>query len=163
RDRIRATYGFVKDICEYAAANKDAINKLLDDSRKAPKVGDKIALRYQSAPVGRPHELLGYVEEMKEGKRVRTDTPRSYEVQYTGGTETTLTVPCPDAYLFPASLSKVTELLQRHGLVVEELREDIELDVEAYHVDKIGSNPSTGFTKHRLVLLDATARKESRR
>jgi dipeptidyl aminopeptidase/acylaminoacyl peptidase len=163
KDRIRASYGFVKDICDYTAENKDKVKKLLDEARKPPKAGDKLAMRWQSAPVGRPHQLLGYVEETKDGKRVRTDTPKTYEVQYMGGTETTLAVALPDAYLFPASYTKITELLQRHGITVEELREDIELEVEAYQISKIGPNPSIGFMKHRLVLFDATQRKESRR
>jgi dipeptidyl aminopeptidase/acylaminoacyl peptidase len=163
KDRIRASYGFVKSICEYTAENKDAIRNMLNEARKEPKVGDKISLRWNTTVLGRPHQLLGYVEETKDGKRVRTEALKTYEVEYLGGTETTLTVPCPDAYLFPAALSKVTELLQRHGLIVEELREDIELDVEAYRIDKIGANPSLGWMRHKLVLLDATSRKESRR
>jgi dipeptidyl aminopeptidase/acylaminoacyl peptidase len=163
KDRIRATYGFVKGICEYTVENKDKVKKLLDEARKPPKPGEPIALRYKEAPLGRPHQLLGYVEETKDGKRVRTDTPKEYEVVFMGATETTLAVPLPWAYLFPASFSKVTELLQRHGIQVEELREDIELDVEAYRIDKIAANPSIGWMKHRLVLLEATARKESRR
>jgi dipeptidyl aminopeptidase/acylaminoacyl peptidase len=163
KDRILATRGFVKSVCEYTAENKDKVKKLLDEARKEPKPGDPIALRYKLVPIGRPHQLLGYVEEVKDGKRVRTDTPKTYEVQYMGGTETTLTVSLPYAYLFPASLGKVTDLLQRHGVVVEELREDIELDIETYRIDKIAPNPSIGFMKHRLILLEATPRKESRR
>ena len=38
----------------------------------------------------------------------------------------------PYAYLFPESLKKLAEHLQREGVEVNELREDIELDVEAY-------------------------------
>src|SRR5262249_13617227 len=39
----------------------------------------------------------------------------------------------------------------------------IELDVEAYRIDRIGPNPSIGFMRHKLVLVDATPRKETRR
>ena len=163
KDRIRASYGFVKCICEYAAENKAALRKLLDEARKAPKAGDKVALRWNTAVTGRPYQLLGYVEETKDGKRVRTDTPKTYEVQYTGGAETVLSASMPDAYLFPATFTKITELLQRHGIAVDELREDIELDVEAYRIDKIGPNPSVGWMRHKLDLVDATASKQSRR
>jgi dipeptidyl aminopeptidase/acylaminoacyl peptidase len=163
KDRVRASYSFVKNICEYTAENKDAVRKILEEARKEPKAGDKIALRWNSKVIGPPHELPGYVEEIKDGKRVRTDTPKTYEVRWLGGTETTLSVSLPDAYLFPASSAKITELLQRHGITVEELREDIELDIEAYRIDKIGANPSVGWMRHKLVLPDATVRKESRR
>ncbi len=167
KDRVLASKGFVKSICEYTAANKDKVKKVLEDARNQPKVGDPLPLRFKSAPVGRPHELLGYVEETKNGKRTRTDTPKSYEVIYQGGTETTLATTIPDAYLIPAKQgngpSRVVELLQRHGIRVEELREDIELDIEAYRIEKITPIPPTGFFKHKLTSLDTTPRKEARR
>jgi dipeptidyl-peptidase-4 len=43
----------------------------------------------------------------------------------------------PYAYLFPAKLNKLTEHLQREDIEVCELREDIELDVEVYLIEKI--------------------------
>ncbi len=42
----------------------------------------------------------------------------------------------PYAYLFPPHFTHAVEHLQRCGVEVEELREDIELDVEAYRVAK---------------------------
>ncbi|TMQ32206.1 MAG: S9 family peptidase, partial [Planctomycetota bacterium] len=68
----------------------------------------------------------------------------------------------PYAYLFPATLTKVVDKLQHHGIVVEELREDIELDVEVYRVDKIARDASA-FQKHRLVSTETGARKETRK
>jgi len=41
------------------------------------------------------------------------------------------------AYLFPAKYKKLTEHLQREDIKVCELREDIELDVEVYRIDRI--------------------------
>jgi dipeptidyl aminopeptidase/acylaminoacyl peptidase len=120
-----------------------------------------VALRYKSVPHGRPVTVPGFVEEMKDGKRVVTDKPRDYEVEYVGGTETTLSVSRPYAYLVPASFAAVVENLQRHGLVVEELREDVELDVEAYKVEKIDRRPA--FQKHQPVALEVTPRKDGRR
>ncbi len=168
KDRVLASRDFVRSICEYAAANRDKIEKLLAEVRrdairagKNPKEDDRIVLRQKAAPVGRPHQLFGYIEERKDGRRFATAQPREYELTYWGGTEPTLSVRRPYAYLFPAALDKVVEDLQRHGITVEELREDIELNVEAYHVDKV--HRARAFQKHALVSLDATPRKESRR
>src|SRR5262249_46005101 len=144
KDRVLASRGFVQAISEYAAANKDKIRKLLTAARDATVRGGaesngdgRVVLQSKPAPVGRPHTLLGYVEEMKDGKRVRTDQPKSYEVVYWGGAEPTLTVRRPYAYIFPAALTTVVTKLQQHGIQVDELREDIELDVEAYKVDAV--------------------------
>jgi hypothetical protein len=168
KDRVLASRGFVLSICEYAAEHREKIRKLLEDAResniragKELKETDTIVLQQKAISVGRPHSLPGYVEEVKDGKRVATDKPKEYEVQYTGGTEATLSVRRPYAYLFPASLSKVVENLHRHGIEVEELREAVELDVEAYKIEKITKSPA--FQKHQPIALQTKVRKESRR
>jgi dipeptidyl-peptidase 4 len=168
KDRVRASREFVRSICEYTADNKDAVGKQLTAAREAtvqagrePKEDDRIPLRFKSAVHGRPVNLLGYVEEVKEGKRVATDKPKEYELIYMGGTEATLSVRRPYAYLLPADLTKVVENLQRHGVEVEELREDIDLDVEVYRIDKVTKTPQ--FQKHQPVSVEATPRKEGRR
>src|SRR5439155_23266238 len=117
--------------------------------------------RHKAAPLGRPVAILGWVEERRGDRRVATDRPKDYEVVYHGATEPTLSVRRPWAYLFPAAPANVVETLQRHGLDVEELREDIELDVEVYRVDKIVR--AAAFQKHEPVTLQTTVRKESRR
>jgi dipeptidyl aminopeptidase/acylaminoacyl peptidase len=160
KDRVTASRGFVKAICEYAAENSDKLGKLLSEARE-PKANDRVALRSKPAPFGRPHQLLGYVEEIKDGKRVSTGQPTEYEVQYMGGAEPTLSVTRPYAYLVPASFPRVVENLQRHGITLDEVREDIELNVEAYRIDGIRRTPD--FQKHQPVELAATARTESRR
>jgi dipeptidyl aminopeptidase/acylaminoacyl peptidase len=168
KDRVLASRGFVKGICEYAAANRDKIDKLLSEARrdtvragKDLKDSDRVVPRSKPAPVGRPHPFLGYVEEVKNGRRVSTGQPKEYEVTYWGGAEPTLSVRRPFAYLVPAGLAHVVENLQRHGAEVEELREDVELDVEAYRIDKVTHDAL--FQKHQPTSVEATPRKESRR
>ncbi len=205
KERVLASRAFVQAICESAAANKGQIAKLLtevrDDTTRAgmePKPTDRIVLRSKAVPFGRPHQLLGFVEEVKDGKRRSTGVPKEYEVQYLGGVEPTLSVSRPYAYLIPTrsplpgtpgrgaggegpknpspqplspeyrgeglfgpTLQAITSNLQRHGIQVEELREDIELDVQAYRIDRIKRNPE--FQKHQAVELEATVRPELRR
>jgi dipeptidyl-peptidase-4 len=43
----------------------------------------------------------------------------------------------PYAYLYPAKYKKLTEHLQQQDIEVNELREDIELNVEVYRIDRI--------------------------
>ncbi len=168
KERVLGSKAFVRNILEYTVDNKDKIRKLLEDARaKAVKAGkdlaaaDKIPLQYKSVPVGRPYELLGYVEATKDGKRVATTETKSYPVRYNGGTETTLAVRRPYAYLIPPAFANVKENLQRHGIDMDELREDLELEVEAYKIDKI--TRKRAFQKHQPVSLTATMRKEKRK
>jgi dipeptidyl aminopeptidase/acylaminoacyl peptidase len=168
KDRVLASKAFVQSICEYTAENKDKLAKLLSEARQAtvkagqnPQEKDTIVLRHKPAPLGRPFNFLGFVEEKKGDHRVPTDRPKEYELVYYGDAEPTLSVRRPNAYLFPATLGHVAENLQRHGIAVEELREDIELDLEVYRIDKI--TRAELFQKHRQVTLDATPHKETRR
>lgn len=159
KDRVTASRGFVQGILEYTAENKDKVRKLLSAARD-PK-DQEIVLRQKAAPVGRPQQLLGFVEEQRDGRRVATKEPKTYEVTYWGGSEPTLKTRRPFAYLFPAACSSVVRALQQHGVQVEELREDIELDVEAYRVEKI--DHASEFQRHRPTSLQVASRKESRR
>jgi dipeptidyl aminopeptidase/acylaminoacyl peptidase len=168
KERVLASRAFVKAVCEHVADNKDKLAKPLSEARedttragKEPKPTDKLVLRSKPVPLGRPYALLGFEEEVKDGERVSTGKPKEYEVQYMGGAEPTLSVTRPYAYLFPANLTAVVENLQRHGITVDELREDIELDVEAYRIDKV--TRAREFQKHQTAEVDATVRKETRR
>jgi cyclophilin family peptidyl-prolyl cis-trans isomerase len=165
KERVLAGRAFVKNILEYTRENKDKIRKLLEDARNATvKAGTdlkdtgRIALQFKNVEHGRPVELLGFVEETRDGKIINTGKPKSYEVTYWGGTETTLSVQLPFAYLIPASQAKAVENLQRHGISVLELLEERQLDVEAYKVDTITAR--TIYQKHQPVTLKVTPRKE---
>ena len=82
--------------------------------------------------------VLGYEERRDDnGRRIKTDTTKDYKVQLVNEFEAAESVARPFAYLVPPAFREAVETLQRHGLDVEELREDIELDVEAYKVDAL--------------------------
>ena len=160
KDRVMASKAFVQSIFEYAAEHKDKIRQLQDDARTATAKAERIVLRQKATPLGRPMNILGFVEEVQGGRRVPTTKPRDYEVAYLGGTEATLTVRRPYAYLIPAGLNQVIENLQRQGIEIEELRQDAKLDVEVYRIDSI--KRAKEFQKHRLTTLEATMRTENR-
>ncbi len=67
----------------------------------------------------------------------------------------------PFAYLVPPTDAEAVATLKRHGLDVQELREDIELDLEVYRVDAI-ERSTRRFEGHHLVDLKVSPRKESR-
>ena len=67
----------------------------------------------------------------------------------------------PFAYLVPASCSEAIATLKRHGLEVQELREDIELDLEVYKIDAVEKSPRR-FEGHNLVDLKVSPRTEAR-
>lgn len=160
RDRVLASKAFVHAILEHVVANREKITGLLADARRPAKSDDTVALRFEAAPVGRPVSFLGYVEEVKDGRRVRTDTPKTYELQYTGGTRTTLAVPRPFAYLVPPEFKEAVANLGRHGIACEALAKDAELPVKVYRVEKVTRERE--FQKHQALRLEAEPRAELR-
>jgi dipeptidyl-peptidase 4 len=161
KDRVLASRDFVKSIFEFAAANKEKIEKVLRDARDLKEKDPRVALRCNAAPLPRTYNVHGFVEEMKNGRRVATSEKREYQVHYLGACEPTLSVQRPFAYLIPASETKIIDALHRHGIATQQLRKDAELDVEVCRVDKITHQPRV-FQKHHEVVLDVTPRQEKR-
>ena len=164
-DRIRGTLEFSREILSYAAGHKDEIRTQIAeaDQRAASGAGGEIALRSEPVALAKKGTVLGFEETRVEGqRRPVAGAPEEYEVEILDKWQATQSVALPFAYFLPPSLAKVVENLQRHGIEVEELREDLDLDVTAYRVDEI-TKAERPFQGHALVSLKATAGKESRR
>jgi dipeptidyl-peptidase-4 len=159
KDRIDAGKAFVRSILNYVAAHPDDVQKLLADARK-PR--DRIELRVKSVAVGGERTLLGFVEELKDGRWVATKQTKDYSGRYLGGVATTLTVQRPLAYLLPSASAKVLKNLQRHGIIVEELQQDHNLDVQVYKVEK-WTRAQQLFQKHNLTEVEVSRRDETRK
>jgi dipeptidyl aminopeptidase/acylaminoacyl peptidase len=160
RDRILASRAFVRGCFEFAAEHKEQIRKLLQAADKAERdaaPGIPVALRHKLLPLPQKMTVLG----LEGGKTPSAGTPRDYRLDYLGRAEATLTASRPYAYLFSPRFARAVDTLQRHGIEVEELREDIELDVEPYQVEKV--TMAKVFQKHPLVTVEARASKETRR
>ena len=122
----------------------------------------QVAIRSKVHPTEEPATVLGYVETQENGRRKKTDTTKDYtrpvdERVRAGTSRSRGRSPTWSRRL---SLKRV-EAIQRHGLDVQELREDIELDVEVYRLDKVERSPRR-FEGHQVVELTATPRREAR-
>lgn len=172
KDRCLASRDFARSIFDYAADHKDEIKKLMAQVRAdtiraghTPGPDNRVALRSKTEPLDKVFTFLGYVEERTpEGKRIAKE-PKDYHLRYMGGSVATVSVERPYAYLYPAALAKVTENLQRHGIDVDELREDIELDVQVQRVDDFKRASRWAPGQRHLTIQDVTTttRNESRR
>ncbi len=128
-DRVKASYGFVKATLEATAEHAVAIKKL-------PPADGPLPLRTRTV-TGGPATVKGYAEERTSPKPQTGDTPKDYPVELMTTVEPTLSVPLPAAYLIPPGFPAAVEALQRHGVKVEELTEDIELAADGYTVTAV--------------------------
>ncbi|HEY2909090.1 MAG TPA: hypothetical protein VGI99_02535, partial [Gemmataceae bacterium] len=67
----------------------------------------------------------------------------------------------PAAYLFPANKTDAIAALSRHGVKVEELREDIEMELEASRVQAVEASAAL-VQKRKLLTLRVKPRSEAR-
>jgi len=165
RDRVLGTKGFVHHCLRLCAERKGPITNLLNIARQATgktvekgRPAEQVALCSESVSVGKV-KVLGYVEE--DGRRIRTDETRDYDVEFLGKEQATLSVTRPYAYLIPPQNEAAINNLLHHGASVREFREDIELDVEVYAVQKLTRSDRT-YENHRCVSLEVQKRNESR-
>jgi dipeptidyl aminopeptidase/acylaminoacyl peptidase len=170
KDRVLATRDFVLECLQTAVSNKAEIVRLLAQARPATGRGRDSASTAETSPVPirsrakaaeKPATILGFAEREENGRRVKTDATKDYTCQLMNEFEGAESVTRPIAYLIPPSFSDAVANLQRHGLDVQELREDIELDVEVYKVDAIEKSPRRS-EGHNLTQLKVSPRHDAR-
>lgn len=179
RERIEAQHAFIRAIIDHAAANKDTIRDLVkkadETDAKVPEhrletgatvknesathhnatsaIGG-LALRAKAAPWPDKVTTLGFDE--SEGaprdQKKHPTTPKDYEVELWTKWEASLSTQRAWAYVLPAEApgaSAIAEVLQRHGITVEELREETQLEVQTLKLT--GLSKAKPFQNHEIV------------
>ena len=152
-DRIRGTIEFCRAVLEEAAAQRHSIERAVRDAKRfqSSSQSREISLRERAIVIDGTFKVLGYQEYDDQGERVEvTDEHRTYDVQLMNDFEPTVTVERPWGYLIPADLDHVAEHLQRHGVEVQEVREQIDLDGVAYRLDVV-QQAGRAFQGHHML------------
>ena len=145
KDRIDSTWAFVTACFTVAAEKRTDVAKITQ-----PAKNTRVPLRTKTEAFPGSTDILGFEEIEKDGKRVTTDKPKTYALDYIGRVVPTEFVELPFAYLVPATETAAIETLQRHGIKVEELREDIDLDTESLLITRVDAQEG-GSPKRRFV------------
>ncbi len=165
KTRVLATRDFVLGCLETAASRKAEIVRLLAPARRSgasSQEPEMVPIRSRAKAAKAPVTILGFEERRDEnGRRIKSDVTKDYTVQLVNEFEAAESVAKPFAYLIPPSFRETVATLQRHGLELQELREDIELDVEVYKVDAIEKSPRR-FEGHQAITLGVSSQKAAR-
>jgi hypothetical protein len=146
-DGARAGYLGYLAVMEWSAENADHLMNTVRDARLATLVagqgpGSQVAVRQEYEA---EDELVSY--EIAEGSR--EDIRRALQAGESPATRlvtgarlmkkpvATLLRDRPYAYLLPRDAVEAVAMLQRHGIVVEELLEPVELEVQGYTVARV--------------------------
>jgi dipeptidyl aminopeptidase/acylaminoacyl peptidase len=159
QDRVKASYAFVKGCFEVAAEKKDWVLKVVDSGPPRP---DYVPVRTKTVAYPGKLTVPGFEEVVKDGRRVATDKPKDYQLEYVARVTPDQVVARPQmGYLIPPEHAAAVDTLRRHGIKVEELLEDIQLDVEAYQVRAVDVQ-ARPFQKHNLVTVEVNKRSDKR-
>lgn len=90
---------------------------------------------------------------------VLTDEKTTYEMEHWGAFEGTLSVRRPYAYIYPASLTKLTEKLKQHGIEVADAPGGREVDAEIYQITTI-EKATRPFQGHNMNTVEVQGRPE---
>ncbi|MFZ2340277.1 MAG: M14 family metallopeptidase [Bacteroidales bacterium] len=147
--RVRGCYWLIRSLADYSAANKNEIRDLIReaDARTVsrglnPAVTDSFAIEYDVRPAPEKVTIKTYeaklVGEIDGWKRYeKTDIQKTvtvpYYVDYFGARH----VKFPFAYLIKTSDPDVLNLLAVHGIILEELARDTEIQVERFEISEL--------------------------
>jgi hypothetical protein len=95
------------------------------------------------------------------GRPIATQDPQDYTVEFLAHFQPTLTVQRPHAYVLPAGAHALAERLRRHGIPLQRLPEDVELDIEYYQIVSLERSDRM-YQEHRATRATVELRKERR-
>lgn len=152
KDRVLVTQAFVEQCLRAIDERRERIAELVAAAdRRARRGRGDVVLRGRLEAYDDKITVKGFVERDKDG--AATDEPKDYDVENWARSVADVRVPLPGAYLFSAEFAACRENLQRHGIRVEQLREDIELDVEASRIGGV-TRADREFEGHRPSSLE---------
>ena len=168
KDRVLATRDFVRECLAQAAAHKDQITRLIDEADRTVVKSGRAPARIASPSA--PAQAAAQPRAHSGLPRTRRERPAGQD-RHTQGLSGPAhgrfrghrDGPRPFAYLLPSGFANAAANLKRHGIDVQELREDLDLDVEVYRVDEVGKPASSGWDRQDVVELRVDPRQETRR
>jgi hypothetical protein len=155
RTRVTATYNFVSELLNLAAEHRATIQSLVRAAdRQRP---ESVTVRSTLGPPVIQEVVAEITQPAGEGaggfaRRKRSGQYRSLRMPVFDRFVSSRREALPAAYLLPARLREVVELLRRHGVMVETLTSRWRAPAEEFAIDSVTAG--TVFEGHRPVQLE---------
>jgi hypothetical protein len=154
RDRVAVTRRFVIEILEYAHQHAAEIRRRIADLDQLSLVGQTLALRAKLQRSPEPIDLLlgevNHVHHPYTGATMlqRTNVTHVERVAEYGTFAPSETETVPAAYLVPATLDRVIDLLEAHGIQFTKLAAERSMEVQEFEITANEAAPRA-FQNHR--------------
>jgi dipeptidyl-peptidase-4 len=151
RDRIEATKAFVSELLNFVTRNQEAVHKLLDSVDQELVTAAKT--QPQRVPVSLDAKVTSFELRCKI-KGFKDGQPHEYECEFVGKYEPLKTTQLPYAYLLPEKFARVADRLKMHGVKLESLVVDTDLQVEVDTFTELNRS-QRAFQKHKFVQAES--------
>ncbi|MBM4107927.1 MAG: hypothetical protein FJ255_03815 [Phycisphaerae bacterium] len=157
RERVLRTLDMVHAAVGWCAENADEVRRVCaqadDRARSAPR--DRVVIRARPVPCPGEHTILGFEEEVRDGRAINTGVHRDYAVRLLDCLDPETAVERPRGYTLPRDerLQPVIETLRLHGVRVTEVAADMTVPGERSVVTK-ATPASRAFQGHVLVRVE---------
>jgi dipeptidyl-peptidase-4 len=168
--RVVATREFVAEILSWTAAHAEEVRDAYTQGRadvvaRGQRGGDLVAIRHAIAASAHPVQVKGWEEIRDEdGGLVEWGAPRDRLVEHFDHFEPVAFVRRPLAYLVPAAMTDLLEVLALHGIASEpwpDVGDAVSVDVEVYRLDAVTAGENA-YLGHGTPDVSATPRTETR-
>lgn len=156
KDRVLRTRDYVAATLVWSAEHAEQIHRVTLAAQFASSKSREVVIRSRLVPCPGTHTILGFEEEVKDGKRTNTGRPKDYQVTLMDCFEPVKTVKRPTGYVIPTDvrLDGVIDKLKQHGVTVS-VTGGGTMSVEAYTITK-ATPASRAFQGHVLVNAEVT-------
>lgn len=174
RTRVISCYYFLKSILDYCSQKTAEIQKLLEEADQRTVLqgltpqGQSFALDFELKALPNPVTINTYETEVAERpgggfpQLKPTERLKPVTVPYFADYLPKRTIPLPYAYLLSVPDPVIIEKLIAHGLLVESLTTEANLEVEVFQPKEIKASERP-FQGHRLNQVQGEYKKESRK
>jgi hypothetical protein len=149
KSRVLGCYSLIHSLLDYVAANKDEIKKMLrevDNMTIArgsnPAVTDSIAIEYSVKPAPEKVTVRTYEADLvvnPNGRNSfrRSDRQKDVTIPYYIDYQPLKNVKFPFAYLIATRDPSITGFLKMHGIKIDELTEDANIEVSRFEISEL--------------------------
>lgn len=172
--RVIVTREFVVEILNWTAEHADQVTAAFDEGRaqtiargKLRGVRDQVGIRHALAKAAEPVTILGWVEPdgAQEAEHAEASgEPKDYQVEHWDHFEPVDFVERPLAYLVPAKLTTLLDVLERHGVSSHPLPAEADGVLLGLEIDRIEqvSRGGTAYLGHGTPEVTVQRRREER-
>lgn len=167
--RVKSTYTLMQCFIEFTSKNKDRIQQLRDESKKAASIATRFPISW-SIDKNSFKEVLfkgyksGYkTSEVSGLQRLWYDRNSPYEktVKIYNTFSPKSFIDVPKAYIIPQGWWKVIQLLQLNKVAMRQLKKDTTLKVEVYRIDDYKTSPRQYEMHHLNSDVKVSSREET--